>query len=109
MSASRMVPAVDISPQLRVMPSEPAVTEPVPPLLSTMVRMSSPARPQPPLRKVLPSSPSVSPPPLPLSTWPELLQPMMDDYHEILNVLLNFDKNTLLFFNQKKKKKKKKS
>jgi hypothetical protein len=43
--------------------------------------------------RVPPSSLLVSPPSLPPSTWPECEPPMMDPYHEILNILLNFDKN----------------
>merc|ERR1712146_881356 len=90
MSALRMVPAVDTLPQPSVMPSEPVVMVPVPPPLSTTVRTLSPAMPQLPRRRVPPSSLLVSPPWLPLSTWPEL-QTFMNDYHEILNILLNFD------------------
>merc|ERR1711998_286865 len=63
--------AADILPQLREMPPEPAPPRTKPLLLTTMVRIPSPAMPQLLEMMVLPSLPSEPPWLLPLSTWPE--------------------------------------
>merc|ERR1712166_357259 len=90
---AQMVDAADIFSQLLETLPEPALMVTKPPPTDTMVRMSSPATPQLLPKKVPPRS--FSEPPLlsPLSTWPE------SDHKFILNILLNFDKNTSLFFN----------